>query len=142
MVDALLRECSYPNCTALVRSGRCEVHRRAADARRQPSSVRGYGAPWRRWCRWFDRQLIAHDVTPVCGAALPGGPSMHASQCKAAGILTPGHPGAALHHDHEPPLAPSERTSRRSVCDPRRVGLLCQSCHSAKTRREQAEGRV
>jgi hypothetical protein len=77
--------------------------------------------------------LIAAGVAPICGAALPDGPSMKDSTCKAEGRIT----FRRLHLDHDPPLRADERCDRRVVCDPLRVGFLCASCHSTKTNREQ-----
>jgi hypothetical protein len=77
--------------------------------------------------------LIAAGIAPICGAALPDGPSMKDSECKADGRIT----HRRLHLDHDPPLRDEERSARRAVCNPLRVGFLCASCHSRKTNREQ-----
>ena len=82
--------------------------------------------------------LITAGVAPVCGAALPGGPAMTASRCKAAGLLVDRNvDGSALHVDHDPPLTREERSDWRIVCDPTRVGLLCKKDHSEKTQNER-----
>jgi hypothetical protein len=60
------------------------------------------------------------------------------SRCKAIGLLN----DRDLHLDHTPPLRPEEREDRAAVEDPKRVGFLCGSCHTAKTRREQQAGIV
>ena len=85
----------------------------------------------------FIHMLIAAGIAPVCGAALPGGPSMQDSQCKADGVLNDGSRDAkGLNLDHDPPLQDWERADRARVEDPMRCGLLCHRCHSAKSMRE------
>src|SRR5580765_8498259 len=133
MADALLKACPEPGCPELVATGRCLAHTKQGEQRRGSSASRGYGAPWVRFRTWFMERLIREGIAPVCGAALPDGPAMPDSQCRADGRLE----GRRLHLDHTPPLRPEERRDRRAVCDPRRVGLLCAACHSRKTLREQ-----
>ena len=59
-----LRPCAAPGCTALVVTGRCEVHRaadrRAQDAARGSTTERGYDWQWRKLRVAF---LRAH---PLC----------------------------------------------------------------------------
>lgn len=139
MPSALLRVCLEPGCPALVESGRCPAHARHVERRRGSAASRGYDSYWSRVFRpGFVRALIAAGVAPVCGAALPGGPRMDDSACRQAGLLN----DHDLHLDHDPPLRSEERSDRRAVCDPLRVGLLCASCHSRKTQREQQAGLV
>ena len=139
MPDALLRECSYPGgCTVLVEHGRCPAHTLAADQLRGSSSARGYNRGWRKFAAWFRQHLIAHGILPVCGAALPGGPSTRDSQCKASGFTT----ATCLELDHDPPLQPRERHDPRAFHDVTRVGLLCKACHARKTQRERREGLI
>lgn len=78
--------------------------------------------------------LAAAGIPSICGAALPGGPTMAASQCRAAGLVN----GWDLQLDHDPPLEDHERQSVAAVCNPRRVGWLCRRCHAAKTASEVA----
>jgi 5-methylcytosine-specific restriction enzyme A len=120
-------------CPNLVESGRCPDHQRQVEQRRGSSAARGYGSTWRAFRDWFKNRLIVLGIAPVCGAALPGGPAMTWSQCKALGILNDRN----LNLDHEPPLRPDERSNRRAIEDPLRVGFLCPECHSRKTLAEQ-----
>lgn len=136
MPAALLRPCSVPGggCPALTEGGPCPRHSRVREARRGSAHARGYTRHWREvFIPGFIRSLIAHGIAPVCGAALPGGPSMGASLCKAEGRLNGDH----LHLDHDPPLRDDERGHRHAVEDAHRVGFLCRTCHSSKTKREQ-----
>lgn len=133
----LLRACAEPGCPELVQAGRCPAHARVVEQRRGTATSRGYDSHWTRIFRpWFIAQLIKHGIAPACGAALPGGPSMADSHCKAEGRLN----GRHLHLDHDPPLTDAERRDRRAVEDPTRVGFLCRECHGAKTQREQHAG--
>lgn len=122
-----LRPCCEPGCPTLVERGRCATHTRQREQRRGTSSARGYGAAWEAFRQRFIDACIALGIAPICGAALPDGPSMASSRCKAAGLVNGSD--LALHHD--PPLADWERTDSRRVCDERRVGWLCRSCHNA-----------
>ena len=132
--SALLRGCSESGCPELVEEGKCAAHRRSFEQRRGSSAARGYGGTWRAFREWFRQHLIARGIAPVCGAALPDGPSMSESRCRQAGILN----DQKLELDHDPPLRHEERRDRAAVEDPKRVGFLCQSCHAAKTARELA----
>lgn len=140
MAQALLRPCAHPGCPALVRARRCAEHALAVERRRGSASSRGYDSYWSNVFRpWFVRQLIAAGIAPVCGAALPGGPAMPHSRCRAEGRLN----GARLILDHEPPLRPDEERTRRVVCNPLRVGFLCHADHNAKhAQRQQHAGLV
>jgi hypothetical protein len=138
MPSALLRPCPAIGCPELVVSGRCAQHRGLTERYRGTAASRGYDAHWSTVFRpWFIQHLIAAGIAPVCGAALPGGPGMADSRCAAQGRLN----DRQLHLDHDPPLRDDERRDRRAVEDPLRVGLLCRSCHSAKTLREQGRTR-
>lgn len=118
----------------LVSRGRCTGCAGYYDKARGSATQRGYDSHWFRVFRpRFFGLLIAHDIVPVCGAALPDGPRMGDSLCKAAGRLTDSH----LHVDHDPPLTQAERADRSIVEDVTRVGLLCRACHARKTSREQ-----
>lgn len=132
MPDAPLRPCAG-GCGALVRKGRCEDCRPELDRRRGTAASRGYDQFWIAFRRVFIATLLALGILPVCGAALPDGPKTSDSACKAAGLLTfQSADGSSLHLDHEPPLQDHERTDRRAVCDPKRIQLLCASCHARK----------
>lgn len=136
MSPALLRPCATPGCPALVTGVRCSRCATAREQQRGTRSERGYDARWQRFRQWFIDQLIAKGIPPACGAALPGGPSMADSRCRRRDRVETDK----LHLDHDPPLQPHERRDWRRVCDPLRVGFLCASCHSAKTRSEQNSG--
>jgi len=62
---APLRQCAQLGCNELVRTGRCDKHKRTTDQRtfdrqRGNSAERGYDATWRKFREWF---LSRH---PVC----------------------------------------------------------------------------
>jgi len=139
MPDALLKACPGEGgtCRELVASGRCQKHARQVEQHRGTATSRGYDSHWSKVFRpRFLRLLIAAGRAPVCGAALPGGPAMTSSTCKAQGLLNT----RRLHLDHDPPLRPEERSDRRAVEDPMRCGLLCAVDHARKTQREQQAG--
>ncbi len=94
---------------------------------------------WQAFRPRFLAQLVDAGILPVCGAALPSGPASDHSQCHAAGALTwTSLDGSSLHFDHEPALVDHERQNPQAVCDENRIVLLCQSCHAAKTAKENA----
>lgn len=118
--------------------GKCDACAGAAERLRGSASARGYGAVWRAYRPVFVGLLVAAGVVPVCGAALPDGPRTNDSQCARLGRITmQSDDGSDLALDHEPPLTDRERRDPAAVCNPRRLQLLCRSCHSAKTMREQ-----
>lgn len=133
----MLRPCATPGCPELVTTGHCDAHKKQIEQKRGSASARGYGVTWRSFREWFINRLIAAGIVPCCGAALPGGPSMAWSRCRAEGRLTTDE----LQLDHDPPLRADERRDRRAVEDWRRVGLLCRACHSRKTLAETASAR-
>ena len=135
MPTALLRACSHDGCPELVESGACPGHQRQVEQRRGSAASRGYGRAWQTFRQLFIGMLIAAGIAPVCGARLFGGPSPH-SRCAAAGRLVQ----VRLHLDHDPPLTDAERQVESAVCDPKRVGFLCETCHNAKTQAEQRRG--
>lgn len=107
------------------------------ETRRGSAASRGYDSYWSKVFRpRYVQMLIAAGITPACGAALPGGPAMEASMCKAEGRLVTAH----LHLHHDPPLCDHERAHRHVVCDPLRVGFLCAVDHSRETQAEQQAG--
>lgn len=143
MPSALLKPCAEPGgCPELVEEGRCATHERKRERFRGSASSRGYTWEWTKFRARFKEQLIAAGIAPVCGAALPGGPSGADSRCMAEGVLE----DQRLHLDHSPPLKREERPAmaghRRFIDDPLRVRFLCASCHSAVTATQMAEGIV
>ena len=131
------RPCSTPRCPNLQP---CPTHARARDKARGTAHSRGYTyRDWIPFRRRFLAALVAAGIVPVCGAALPSGPSAQDSQCQQAGLLTfTSADGSSLHLDHDPALEDWERHDVRRVCDEARVVLLCQACHARKTAREMA----
>lgn len=138
MTSALLRPCAAPGCPTLTANARCQEHTREHDAYRGTAAERGYGARWAAFRIRFKNTLIMSGIAPVCGAALPEGPSMADSRCKADGLLN----DRELHLHHDPPLQPHERKDVRTVCNPLRVGWLCRSCHARVTQGQQQAGLV
>jgi hypothetical protein len=116
--------------------GHCAAHQAHREQARGSRHQRGYTSRWVRFRAQFTTLLLAQGIPPVCGAALPTGPSTTDSQCRAAGVWTT--EDLQLHHD--PPLTVAERAHHHLVCDPNRVRFLCASCHSAVTRRQQRGG--
>lgn len=136
MPGALLRPCAGIACPNLVVAGRCPSCRRgSSDAQRGSAASRGYDAGWRRFKVWFIHQLIRHGIVPACGARWPGLSLTGDSQCHAQGRIV----ADRLHLDHTPPLTDAERSIPRVVCDKLRVQLLCETCHNAKTARENSD---
>jgi hypothetical protein len=122
-----------PRCRTPV-SGRCSC--RDQHGTRRSSTEDGYGYRWQRFIQQFRKILIAEDIVPSCGAALPNGPRPAYSQCQRAGRLQM----LTLQLDHSPPLTREERKDWLKVCDPLRVIFYCHSCHSAKTGIESKGG--
>lgn len=129
MPTAALRPCPAPHCRQLTKGGPCPTHRRQADQLRGSRHERGYGITWEDFRQQFMDRLIEAGIVPCCGAALPTGPSMQHSQCKAQGRLNI----ERLNLDHDPPLQDWERADRAKVEDETRVGFLCHHCHARKT---------
>jgi hypothetical protein len=128
MPTAALRPCATPGCLELVARGHCLQHARHHEQRRGSAHQRGYTSYWHHVFRpSFISLLVQAGISPVCGAALPDGPRTSHSRCQAEGRLT----GIDLHLHHQPPLEDWERSDRARVCDPRRIQLLCPSCHNA-----------
>lgn len=120
------------------RKGKCDACASRSERLRGTASARGYGVAWRAFRPVFVGILVAAGIVPACGASLPDGPHTTDSQCQAKGLVTmASDDGSDLALDHEPPLSDAERRDLRAVCDPHRIQLLCRSCHSAKTLREQ-----
>lgn len=133
MPTAALRPC-VAGCGTLVTTGACPSCARKTEQARGSAHQRGYTVTWNRFRAYVVQRMVHLNISPVCGATLPGGPDTQAySRCQAEGLRTL----QDLHLDHDPPLQDWERTDPRKVCDEARVGLLCRSCHAAKTRGEQ-----
>lgn len=134
MPSPMLRACA---CGALAEKTPCPACSRKTEQYRGSRTSRGYDERWQRFrLVTFPNLLIAADIARVCGAALPGGPSMSASTCKAQGLLTArSHDGTDLHLHHDPPLTDEERKNPAIVCSPLRVGYLCARDHAAETLR-------
>ncbi len=135
MPTAPYRPCAASGCGVLVRRGRCPAHTRQIDQARETATRRGYSSSWHRVFKpQFLGRLVQAGIVPVCGAALPDGPTTTASQCRADGVLTfTSLDGSALHFHHEPPLRDDERHDPAKVCDPWRIVLLCAACHATTT---------
>jgi hypothetical protein len=131
MPEALLRPCpgGGGTCPELTTGGPCHAHAREREQRRGKTAARGLDtAHWRAFRARFTRMLLAAGIAPVCGAALPEGPTVMTT-CRVAGVLTANQ----LELHHAPPLTPAERKDWRAVCDKRRVAWVCHDCHSAIT---------
>lgn len=127
MPQSAFRACN--RCGSLHR-GRCPTCSKAYDEKRGTTAERGYGAAWQHFRnQQFPALLLDAGILPHCGAALPDGPQMDASECKAQGRTET----RSLQLHHEPSLLAWERKHVDRVCDPTRVGFLCASCHSKRT---------
>ncbi len=116
-----------PRCTALTDDGpRCPSC--AASARGTTSSL-GYGADWKRFRTDVQRELLRLGIGWFCGARLPGAPMTRHSQCPPR---QPPPSSRSLHLDHIVPHKGDEALR----LSPLNVQVLCPSCHSLKTDRE------
>ena len=133
MPTAALSPCSV--CRQLNCTQHKNARAKAYDRYRGTAHSRGYTyTQWRPFRDAFVGALVAAEILPVCGAALPTGPRTQDSACQAQGWLTfTSLDGSSLHVDHEPPLREDERRDMAVVCDLNRVQLLCRSCHATKT---------
>lgn len=110
MPNRSLRACSYPGCSNLVRSGRCDKHQAQTTIDRHvPEHQRLYSSP--RWKVRRRNQLAKH---PWCVS------------CLATGIHTP-----ATDVDHIIPHRGNDHLFFYGA-----VQSLCRSCHSKKTAQE------
>jgi 5-methylcytosine-specific restriction protein A len=126
MAEALLRPCAAGSCETLVVSGRCVVHQRPS------SHARGYTARWTRFRTWYLTKLnglaaLGIGLGAICGGRMPGAPVTTDSRCLAAGVEN----GRALQLDH---LRPVEAGG--GLYDLANLQVLCATCHSAKTARD------
>lgn len=130
-MKAAPRRCA---CGELVPRGRrCQACAKRTEQRRGTASERGYNQPWVRFRPVYMSLLVAAGVVPACGATLANGPKTNDSHCRILGRLTfQSADGSSLHLDHDPELEDWERSNADRVCDPRRIQLLCASCHSRK----------
>lgn len=136
MPSGALRPCPC-GCHRLVRKGRCSTSARSIEQARGTATQRGYGAAWRAFRPQFIGLLLGAGIPPICGAALPDGPTSTADTCLAEGKHTHNNQdGSSLHFDHDPPLADYERQDIAAVCDPKRIMLRCRDHHTAKTVKE------
>jgi 5-methylcytosine-specific restriction protein A len=117
------RVCSTPGCPEFTQGGRCEDHRREAEAKRGTAKQRGYGG---QHLTRFRPAVLAKDPTCVCTEEGHG----HPGPC--------GQP--SKHADHWP-------LSRRELVeqgadpnDPKHGRGLCHSCHSKETATLQPGG--
>lgn len=117
--------CAEPGCRRIVPRGRCAAHAhavaKAADARRQTATARGYQSrEWRAFRAWW----LARN--PLCGARVTG-PSAEHSRCVREGRLTY---AAYQQVDH---IVPVTGPDDPRFLDETAVQTLCRSCHAAKT---------
>ncbi|MFD9124937.1 holin [Kitasatospora sp. NPDC059571] len=106
--------CTVPGCPEYTEAGRCDDHRREADARRGTARQRGYG---RAHEQRFRAGVLARD--PVC-------------------VLCSQAP--SLHADHHPLSRRELVEAGHDPDDPRHGRGLCPSCHSSETARHQPGG--
>ena len=103
-----LRSCTYPGCSELVRSGRCDKHKaitqRQQDERRGSASSRGYGR------RWQQIRLLALSRQPLC------------CDCEQAGLIVAAN---EVHH------IKALRNGGTHAMD--NLLCLCHACHSKRT---------
>lgn len=140
MPNAPARACA--TCGQVIpNGGGCRACAKQQERRRGTAHARGYTyRDWQPFRRRFLWMLVDANILPICGAALPTGPVNRDSACRDAGIDTfTSQDGSALHLDHEPALEDWERTIPARVCDPNRIVLKCQACHSLKTQRENQQ---
>ena len=108
-----LRECTYPGCTTLVRSGRCDKHSYEKAVKRDPNIKRLYNS--KRWRAISKSQLEQY---PYCVECYEQG----------RGLVK------ASHCDH---VTPHGGDVVKFFAGP--FQSLCVGCHSRKTRFEEQE---
>lgn len=69
------RVCSVPGCPALTDSGKCQTHRREADAARGRRQARGYGANHDRLRVQYQRRMDAGETFTCWRCAKPIDPA-------------------------------------------------------------------
>jgi 5-methylcytosine-specific restriction protein A len=118
------RVCSTPGCPEFTdQGGRCEDHRREAEAKRGTAKQRGYGG---QHLTRFRPGVLAKDPTCVCTEEGHD----HPDPC--------GQP--SKHADHWP-LSRRELVEQRlDPNDPKHGRGLCHSCHSKETATLQPGG--
>lgn len=112
----VMKKCNQPGCPRLVDkgTGKCEPHRRQAEARRGSSTARGYGTEHRTR---FREGVLARD--PIC------------VEC---------HRRPSKHADHYPHSREDLIALGLDPNDPAHGRGLCHPCHSAETARNQPGG--
>ena len=104
MPQAAAQQCSEPGCTELVDSGRCPLHRRQHDNRRQASTAkRGYDWKWERL------RLSKLAANPLC----------EIGWCRGDGPMA--HVATEVHHVipiTEAPQLRLEWSNLQSACEP------------------------
>jgi len=106
MPRSTLRPCTYPGCTALVRSGRCESHQDVSTSEDRKARQRLYGRA--AWQRMRVAQLARQ---PWC------------EDCLRANIYTP---ATDVHHRER-------HQGNVAVFGASELESLCHSCHSKRT---------
>ncbi|MDX2749638.1 holin [Streptomyces scabiei] len=117
------RVCSVPGCPEFTQAGRCDEHRREAEAKRGTARQRGYG---RQHETEFRPGVLAKHPTCVCTDTTHG----HAAPCRKP----------SKHADHWP-LDRRELVARGlDPNDPVHGRGLCGPCHSSETAQHQPGG--
>ena len=102
-----LKQCTFPGCPALVKSGRCDKHkrqeRRRWDDNRGNSGERGYNA------QWYRLRAVKVSLNPLCEI------------CLARGVFVP---VAVVHHVEPISKRPDLRLSLDNLLS------VCLRCHS------------
>lgn len=117
MPNRAKRVCSYPGCTALVITGRCDKHKTTQSAKqydkeRGTAAERGYNSRWRKYSHWFLKQ----PGNQLCALRLDDG-CTYAAECP----------------DHiDPPDGPDDPR----FWDPNNHQPACIHCNSVKGRRK------
>lgn len=109
-----LKVCSVAGCPELCESGRCDVHRRAADQARGTATERGYGVAHRA----FRRAVLRRD--PIC--------------------VILGCFQFATVADHYPLSLRELRERGLNPYEPSRGRSLCAECHGRETAKHQPGG--
>jgi 5-methylcytosine-specific restriction protein A len=110
MPVAPLKPCSQPSCGRLVKSGKCDLHKKNDDRVRGTRTERGYNNRWLKARETYLRR------SPLC------------VKCKEAGRLTPARiVDHIIPHNGDQDLFWDSENNWQS---------LCRSCHSRKTASE------
>lgn len=117
-----LKTCSVVGCPELVSAGRCDSHKREAEARRGTAAQRGYG---HRHEEGFRKAVLWRD--PFCRCEAP-----HRTHC--------GGYAASTVADHHPRDRRELARLGLNPNDPRYGRGLCASCHGYHTSQAQPGG--